>query len=159
MKLLFLEDERYFTGIFGSNWIQANRANIEFSGYKYYKRPIAFFSRYTCIISVQYLWPLCNIIVIKARAAGINTVLVADGIIDWANCTKNHFALESRLQLYNPIIHDTFLCPGLFEGKFLCGKSIQFIPHKVLPQEPDNKTQQNDDHPDFIINHRKHAIL
>lgn len=135
MKLLFLEDERYFTGIFGSHWIEANREKIEFSGHRHYKRPTSFFSNYTCVISVQYLWPLCNIIAIKARAAGTNTVLIADGIIDWANCTKNPFVLESKLQLYQPIVHDTFLCPGLLEGKIFCEKkSIPFIPHKLLPK-------------------------
>lgn len=144
MKYLFLEEAKYYKGILGADWLDKNKELIEFSGARHYKKNICFFKKYTAVISIQYLWPLCNLVIFKANSAGVKTILFTDGIIEWENCHKNPYVLKSGLSLYSPVIHQVFACPGKFESSFFHKNSIAFTPQKITPKKVHHRMSGND---------------
>ncbi|CAH6918338.1 conserved hypothetical protein [Vibrio chagasii] len=139
MRILCVEPKEYFIDIIDNDSL--NDIDVEFDGYKFYGKNTNWFNKYDAVLSVQYLWPVSNIVVSKSKAAGIPTYLLTDGIIEWNNCFYHPAVLKSKKRLFQYILHDFVLCPGDYESSFISDRSFSYLPKKLQINE---KIMNND---------------
>ncbi|GAM73846.1 hypothetical protein JCM19241_5042 [Vibrio ishigakensis] len=139
MKILFIEPKHYFKNILDDKLVESEDA--EFEGYRYYKKESGFFCNYDLVVSIQYLFGICNVVLFKARQVGIPTVLITDGIIDWNNNNQHPKVILNKNPLFSNMTAEYLACPGEFESKFFGGhKSFQFLPKRAIPSNMHNNT-------------------
>lgn len=136
-KILFLEDESYYKN-FGLNEFFLEKYKCDFNGMKNYKISDRELREYSMVVSFLYTNPICNFIIAKAKNINIKTLLVSDGIYDFANSYKNKEIKKYNLKLFDPILHDFFLVVGereaiMLEDTYLITK--QYLPKRVLNLE------------------------
>lgn len=132
-KLLFLEDKKYFD-MLGLKEIY-EKYNCEFNGIRYYKMSSSKLKSYKVIISFLYHSSISNFIILKAKRLGVKTIFLSDGIYEFTNAYKNEELKKYKLRLFDPIIHDIFLCIGRKEKKLFQNSYNhieQFLPKRVL---------------------------
>lgn len=132
-KILFLEN-KYYYDLLGFNKIYY-LYNCEFEGIKNYKIKNKELKKYNAIISLLYQNSISNFIILKAKRLGIKTILLSDGIYDFANSYKNPDRKKYNLNLFDPIFHDYFLCIGRKEKKMLensFNQVEQYLPKRIL---------------------------
>lgn len=143
MKILFVEPEYLYKGIFS---IEAgSNVEFEYNGYKLYSKGALEFSRYDAVVSMQYLWPLSNVVILKAKKFGVPTYLITDGIIEWENCYSHRAVKKSKQRLFSVMFHDYIVCPGIFEGQFINERQINlsYLPKKVFPEVMNSSRKKN----------------
>lgn len=132
-EFLFLENKSYLNelGIF---------KNVShFDGIKDYSISDNKIKKYNLLISQLYTNPVSNFLILKAKRNNIKTLLVTDGIIDWANSFSNPMNNKYQLSQFHPILHDVFLCVGKDESEyfnFLGYKTMQYLPDRMAPTVP-----------------------
>lgn len=141
MKILCVESRDYYSSIIDDYTFE--NSDIEFEGHRYYKESGNFFLRYDAILSIQYLWPVCNLIIFKANSVGVNTFLLTDGIVEWNNCFNHSEVLKCKNRLFSSIFHVHFLCPGAFESSFIHESSCSYTPKKIIPVGYTTKMRPN----------------
>lgn len=132
-KILFLEDKKYFD-MLGLKEIY-KKYKCEFNGIRYYKISSSKLKSYKAIISFLYHNPISNFIILKAKRLGVKTIFLSDGIYEFANAYKNEELNKYKLKLFDPIIHNIFLCIGKKEKKLFQNSYNhveQFLPKRVL---------------------------
>lgn len=132
-KVLFLENKNYLNelGIF--------KDVLYFDGIKDYSISDNKIKKYDLLISQLYTNPVSNFLILKAKKNNIKTILVADGITDWANSFSNPMNNKYKLNQFHPILHDIFLCVGKDESEyfnFLGYKTMQYLPDRMAPTIP-----------------------
>ncbi|WP_394866659.1 hypothetical protein [Paraclostridium bifermentans] len=133
-KILFLENEKYYKDL-GVLRELNKKYCLEFNGMKKYKIESEEIKSYDCIISTLYTNPICNYIILKAKENRVKTILISDGIIEWANLFINPMQKKYNLKLYHPILHDIFLCLGDDECEYFNKynkKVIKFMPSRII---------------------------
>ncbi|WP_317931747.1 hypothetical protein [Halioxenophilus sp. WMMB6] len=71
----------------------------------------------------------------RARQCGVYTVLLVDGIYEWANCFENPFTKKRKIYLLDPIYHDlVFLCASSQVVGYLslCGEDVRHMLNKSV---------------------------
>lgn len=129
-KVLFLEDEKYLLNL----GVFENCACCD--GTEDYKILDSTIKKYDLVISQLYTSPLSNFLIIKAKNNNVKTMLLCDGVLEWANCFTNPMNSKYNLNFYHPILHDMVLSVGNVESKyfkFLGFNSKQYVPKRMKP--------------------------
>ena len=82
-KILFIQSKFDFNQFYDKD-ILPNSNEIEFGGIKYLNEPPEFFLKYSKIYSCNYCDNLASSIIKKAKTINVETILLMDGIFDWA---------------------------------------------------------------------------
>lgn len=129
-KILFLEPQDHYSDY------EFISFHADFNGIKLIgsnlSENLAMYDAVACSI---YHSELMNYIINRSNTLGILTILIADGIFDWANATDHPILIRKSLTLYHPIIHDIFLCIGKKEKMYFESNgttSINFMPKNIL---------------------------
>jgi hypothetical protein len=134
-KILLIEDKEYYERLGVLKNLNTQKYEIEFNGLKRYKMTDDEIATYYAIISILYTNPISNLLILKAKKNGVRTILLCDGVIDWANLFKNPMQLKYNLKLYHPIIHDLFVCVGEDEKEYfesLGNEVVKFMPKRII---------------------------
>jgi hypothetical protein len=137
-KILFAEDKKYYINLGVINYFDRSKYILEFNGMKYYKISDKEIKEYSAVVSFNYTSPLVNFLILKAKKNGIKTILMSDGIIDWANLFDNPKQKKYDIDLYHPIIHDYFFCLGEEEKDyfdFLGNNTEQYMLNRIIPNK------------------------
>ncbi|TVU75453.1 hypothetical protein FQP87_11245 [Vibrio tasmaniensis] len=143
MRILCAEDESYYKNILDDEFIEKH--DIDYNGALFYSN-FEHIKKYDIVISIQYLWDICNLLIVNAKINGIKTVLLTDGIVEWNNCFHHHAVINHNNILFSEIIHDVVLTPsnnvtGLINNKL---KSFGYTPKKVRYNISEEKTVDGD---------------
>ncbi len=126
-RVLFLESESYYAALGFCSRTGAYRA--VYDGVRFYRDPADRLCRFDAVVSFNYTSPVVNFLIMRARALGIKTILVADGIFDWSNAFNNKQVSRFNLFLYHPVMHDAFLCVGRRECLYFGRRGLVCVPY------------------------------
>lgn len=135
VKILFVEPEYYYTGLLDSSLRNSEKYKLTFDGWMFYKKPPSYFKTFDAVCSVQYLIPLTNLVIMKAKKTGVATYLFADGIIEWSNCFNHPIVRRVGRPLFGYVPHNFFCCPGLFESNMTNAKGVSYLPSKMRGED------------------------
>ncbi|WP_033578286.1 hypothetical protein [Priestia aryabhattai] len=137
-KILFLEQKKYYEDLGFLDYKKIKEYDLEFDGNKNYKLDDSTIKTYKFVVSALYHDEVSNFLVLKAIKNNVKTILLGDGIIDWANMFEHPFLKKKGYELYHPILQDSFLCVGSFEKKyfeFLGVNAYTFLPKRILDKK------------------------
>lgn len=146
-KILFAEDKKYYINLGIDSFFDNSKYILEFNGMKNYKITDKKIKEYSAVVSFNYTSPLVNFLILKAKKNGVKTILMSDGIIDWANLFDNPKQKKYDLDLYHPIIHDYFFCLGKEEKdyfNFLGNNTEQYMLNRIIPNKDKLDLPNND---------------
>ncbi|EOV3437946.1 hypothetical protein ACOW85_001312 [Vibrio parahaemolyticus] len=130
MKILFLESKNAIERLVSKEALQDCEFEFTYYGEKKYAFRLSGLKKYDLIVNSNYSNALHIKMVYYAKKKGISTVLLQDGVYDWANSYVNN-----KIPLYDVVFHDLFLFFGTDrERKLLEGNTINS--RKVLKYVP-----------------------
>ncbi|WP_199877959.1 hypothetical protein, partial [Salinivibrio sp. MA427] len=133
-KILFSESEEFYRSL---GIIDYDELEYVFNGMKRYKYDMSKLKEFDTFVCAFYTVPHNVILTLKFRKMNRPTVLVADGIYDFANSNFNPMVTKYNLTQFEPIIQDFFLVPGKLESKLLKGikSTINYLPSRMLSMQ------------------------
>ncbi|CAH6857124.1 conserved hypothetical protein [Vibrio chagasii] len=139
MRILCAEDKSYYTNILDHQFITEH--DIDYNGASF-SSDFDCIKRYDVVISIQYLWDMCNLLIVNAKCNGVKTVLLTDGIVEWNNCFHHPAVIKHNNPLFSEIIHDVVLTPSndvtrLINNTF---SNLGYTPKKVRYNVLEEKT-------------------
>lgn len=132
-KILFLESKQYYDNLGVLSKKLYNTYEVEFDGSRFYKKNAEFFSDIYAVVSTIYTSPINNYVIFRAKLLNIRTILLADGISDYSNSYSNPFLSKYKLKLYDPVLHDIFLCVGKHMTEYYsygC-QAMHYLPKRI----------------------------
>lgn len=134
VRVLFSEGESYYRNL---GLKDSSEYAFEFDGLKHYKKNKQFFKKYDAVVMAYYTLPHNALLTIKAKEAGVKTVLIADGVFEFGNSFLNPMVYKYRMQLFHPLVQDYFICVGELTKKYFArySQTIQYIPERMMTSD------------------------
>ena len=107
MKILFSEEESYYRNL---GLVDIDNVSFTFDGMKLYKQKESWLTQnFDMFVCFMYTLPHNCILTEKFKRSNCPTVLVIDGIYDYANSNSNPMVKKYHLELYQHIQQDFIL--------------------------------------------------
>lgn len=137
MKILYCESRRSLTSLIE---VRPND-EVEYWGVRYVEKSIEWFKRYDVVVCSNFTSPAMFSVMLKAKACGVVTLFLTDGIYEVANSLRNPNLVKYGVFLYDYSIYDYIFALGpVHVAKTLDStKIIQYIPRRVMNWDDDMK--------------------
>ncbi|MEZ9758789.1 hypothetical protein AB4262_06005 [Vibrio breoganii] len=127
-KILFSESEVFYRSL---GLTELENVSFEFDGMKKYKESNKSLSEYNMFVCAFYSLPHNYILTEKFNGIGVKTVIVSDGIFDFANSFRNKIHVQYGLKLYFPIVQDYFIIADLISGEYhMNDKAVKLLNYR-----------------------------
>lgn len=134
IRVLFSESESYYREL-GLKDCEAYV--FEFDGLRFYKKSKKFLKKYDAIVMAYYTLPHNALLTIKAKEAGVKTILIADGVFEFGNSFLNPMVCKYKMKLFHPITQEYFICVGSFSRKYFSrySKTVPYMPERMMTSD------------------------
>lgn len=148
MKVLFLESQRAIQRLVGDISYHHESIEISYDGEKKYSFNIKGLEKYDVVVNFNYSNPLQMKMIYEVRKRGIVTLLLQDGVYDWANSYINN-----NPYLYDIIFHDIFAFFGTLRDESWL-RSNMVNPKGIVKYVPNYIKEK-----DFVMEEKKYDFL
>ncbi len=132
MRILFSEEEKYYRNL---GLVDIDNISFTFDGMKLYKKKESWLNeRFDMFVCFMYTLPHNSLLTEKFKRNNCPTVLVIDGIYDYANSNSNPMVRKYNLELYQFIQQDFILSVDHRLSDFFHSskKHISYRPKHIL---------------------------